>query len=340
MPLSRKSPQLPAIVAAVAALGVTIDGRALESLSQAELLPPDGTPLDQLAAHVVAASSVYRPGPGAKDRAARILAARGFGCVRYPAVLARSYGASSIEDLASQMKRVRTDAPDPDTDDGSLEIERRAQAVLDAGTGPGPGPALGLLAGLLGDIKRNSDRTPVADPVVEEPTGPRGVPITETSEQTTFSVLEQMYRIVYGGSVTSAESLSRVVEDGAPELDGNQDAALAALVGVESVVVAVLANLGSLPPWVLAGGAQFARVLLASSGVDSLPGVRSQPVNQEREGDEELDQLAAVMAPMGIALAPMIYALGGFDVPPLPSPEDLSALQGPPAITDPEETAP
>jgi hypothetical protein len=81
-----------------------------------------------------------------------------------------------------------------------------------------------------------------------------------------------------------------------------------------------MANLGSIPPWVLAGGAQLMRALLETSGVSNMAGF----------GDpERLDLLAGTLAPVGLALAPVIYAAEGVDVQPLPTPEQLSELIGP-----------
>ncbi len=184
----------------------------------------------------------------------------------------------------------------------------------------GLGPALDLLKGLLNDTATNARENPVLDAEVEIPTGPLGVGLPETPEMTVLSVLDQSYRLIYGGGLTDANTASRVVEDGNPKLDSDGQAALDEIAGGDARAFGVMANLGSIPPWVLAGGAQLMRALLETSGVSNMAGF----------GDpERLDLLAGTLAPVGLALAPVIYAAEGVDVQPLPTPEQLSELIGP-----------
>ena len=320
--MKRNSPKALELVKSVARLGVEVSGRQLESWPNA-LFPPDDTPPDQFAAGVAAVASVYRPGRGSVDRAVLVVAARGFGCKGLPDAIARNLGAASTDDLEAQASAIAaTPTPDPDTDGGSQVIENNARAVIDtAANVDGFGPALDLLKGLLSDTAANARTKPVLDlAALDKASDAINVSLSETPEMTVLSVLDQSYRLIYGGGLTDANTASRVVEDGNPKLDSDGQAALDEIAGGDARAFGVMANLGSIPPWVLAGGAQLMRALLETSGVSNMAGF----------GDpERLDLLAGTLAPVGLALAPVIYAAEGVDVQPLPTPEQLSELIGP-----------
>ena len=171
-----------------------IDGRQLEQWSQVGLLPPDGTPAPALAAHVLELRKVYRPGPGAADRAMLVMAARGHACTGL-------YGA--IRRAARPEDTPTTAWPDPETDEGDRAIHAEAQALYKATQHDDlPAEARDLLPPHVNRAARNARRFPVIDYLTHTAASPEGVVI---------SGLAQVLALAYGepGAIVDPETVAR-----------------------------------------------------------------------------------------------------------------------------------
>ena len=173
--MRRDSVFVRGLVAASVARGTPMSGRQLESWSQAALLPAnvEAIPRDRLLDHLTEVAKLYRPGPGAADRVALILAARGFGCERLRDAVARGLGASTPKEIEGAARAAADQLPDPESDEGSWEIERQARVLLGASGGQEIPPAIrGLLHLVEAAIKQEARQRPIIDPVTEQPDSP------------------------------------------------------------------------------------------------------------------------------------------------------------------------
>lgn len=297
--VKRDGVQARNIVAKVGNPDVT--GRRLERWSAAKLLPP-GTPDEAtLLAHVAALADAAPPGRD-PDTVALIMAARGFGCARYPESLARNYGAESLGALAADFAQgTHFAVVDPTTDDGSRAIDQRATFIdgVVATDGPLPLPAEALRALLRDANQKITDGPPIVEDSLLPTAGPHrsdGSPIPASPEQVAHTMLVGLMMLFAGGCPTTftAIAVGSGAEQPSPSPTGDQEQALALFSGAIECVQGLMANLTQLPLEALVFGAQAMRLILRAAGVDALLAERT-------------DRLAGMLAPVGVAFSPLLF---------------------------------
>jgi hypothetical protein len=289
--VKRTSAAAVAIVEAVNRPEVT--GRWLERQSQAGLLPPPGTPAEAVHRHVNAVADL-NPAGRDPDRMAFMLAGRGFGCVRLPAALVRAYSQPGPVDSTEHPATLQT-WTDATSDDVAV-IETRVGALLGVLDVRSRTVLVECLQQLARTVDRNAASDPVRDALVDLPESPAA---------TLRAALADTMRLLSGGELMEAESVSRLADaDGRmTALDDRRQEAVDMFATVGPVAERFAATLAELSPDTLAVGAKLARHLLDAAGVGKMIG-----------GPERLDLLAGILAPFGLAMFPMLVALGMVEV--------------------------
>jgi hypothetical protein len=287
--VKRTGAEAVAIVEAVNRPEVT--GRWLERQSQAGLLPPPGTPAEVVHRHVNAVADL-NPAGRDPDRMAFMLAGRGFGCVRLPAALVRAYSQPGPVDSAEHPATLQTWA----TSDDVAVIEAPVDALLGVRNVRSRTALVECLQQLVRTVERNAASDPVRDALVDLP---------ESPASTLRAAVADAMRLLCGGELIETESVSRLADaDGRmTALDDRRQEAVDMFATVGPVAERFAATLAELPPDTLAVGAKLARHLLDAAGVGKMIG-----------GPERLDLLAGTMAPFGLAMFPMLVAMGAVEV--------------------------
>lgn len=166
--MRRSSKLAQDLTAALAATGVAVSPRQLDSWSQAGLLPVTVGCDAPTVAHVAAVAAVYRPGPKAADRAALVIAARGFACPRLRDAIARYvFNAGDAVDFAARVRASRPAPVQATTPDGLALVE----AVTVAPDPDSRSSEARLIRDAVGSMAANAilsaaARRPVAGPAI------------------------------------------------------------------------------------------------------------------------------------------------------------------------------
>lgn len=267
--MRRDSAEAKKLVASLADAGVVVSGRWLEDRSQDGLLPLDEVDEAVTVAHIAFVKRVHRPGPGAGDRTARLLAANGFSCERYGDHLSRTVG-RALDIVAAQFG---AEPIDTDTDEGFEQVERAATIAGEA---------------LDNEEIPLSYRQPLRDVVghvVGQPPNSdhEGQPYG-TREQLAHSLLTNAAAAVMGTGGYDLSLMAGTPEIHADKLPPAMTGAFGNIGGVAAMARRVLAEV---PVWVMVGAAQFTQQLLCAI----------------RFGNDEVrDLMAADLAPFILAM--------------------------------------
>ncbi len=281
--MNRNSETARHLVERLADVGTDVTGRQLERWSSERLMPPDGLDEPAKVAHLAELVKVYRPGPGAADRSALVLLARGHACDRAREAIAQRFIGASVEALAASAAAWEVPTfSDPMTDAGSRGAEE--------------------IVGILSEVAENGLDVPIGSPVKTlfeaiDAHGP-GLPVDratgspESADAIRDAAVHQLLALATGQPY--------VVEALPPNVGGNgdeADEALAERIGaVPAAMRQVFMMLPTLPLDVLRTGAATARAIL--------------PFTSGQADDEKRDEMAGAWAVVGIVLAGLSASLG------------------------------
>lgn len=278
--MRRTSQQAQLLVAALAAEGVEVTGRRLETWSQQGLLPPASTSHERTVEHCRHLASLLGPGKGnasqdGYDRAALALAGRGFACDRYRDAYCRAIGYSSA---AEHREKVAADGPGESvrtvSDDGSLAVEQFGDTLIRVATDATltTTPALRTVAPVMKTLLGGAK--PQGDPVTGR---------TETKQNTVSDAANGLSALVIADMPASTASYAALTGQRLDEMEATESSQLG------MVTEAIGGNFGSDVEQVtatasvrdLAEAASMARSMFLASYPD----------------DESTDILAGMMAP-------------------------------------------
>jgi hypothetical protein len=256
------------LIAALAGQGVVVIGWWLEDRSRDGLLPSDEVPEEVAVAHIAFLKTVHRPGPGAGDRAAKLLAVNGYTCERYGAYLARTIG-SDLNVMAASFG----DEPiDTDSDEGFEQADEVATVVEQAiGSGEVPPALRRVLNAMLDHI---ASQVPETDDDGDN---------YGTGEQLVHSVFTNVAHAVVG---TGAYDLSLLA--GAPDIHADKmpPAMASAFANIEGLAPLAKRLITEVPVCFMVAAAQLGYQVLSALPFGN---------------DKDSALMAADMAPMFLA---------------------------------------